>query len=206
MRWAKGVQPTSLIVTVDDQGPSGAYRIQSDGLGDYVDDPDHLRANRRVRQPGVRSQAGTTLTRAEILRFDFSAPADPNNTYRPDESGQQLWKIKTNLNVVPGTPRITDLGVNGNPVSACYGSTVAHQNAEISYRANFNTASDPQGTNVLITHTSISPAVWTMVSSGPCGGTANRAALYTDPLTGKHPVTLFRGYYDLSFSLRLRAR
>jgi hypothetical protein len=206
VRATKGVQPTSLIVTVDDQSPSGPYRIQSDGLGDYVDGVQTIFA--QIDEFG-NLEFGPRPAQASLartLRFDFSAPADPNNTYRPDESGQQLWKIKTNPNVVPGTPRITDLGVNGNPVSACYGSTVAHQNAAISYRAIFNTASDPQGTNVFITRTSVSPAAWTMISSGPCGGTANRAALYSDPLADKHPVIVFRGYYDLSFSLRLRAR
>jgi hypothetical protein len=146
-----------------------------------------------------------STTLARTIRFDFSDPADPLNTYRPNESGQQLWKFKTNPNVVAGTPRIMDLGVDGNPVSACYGATVSHQNAGTRYPAIYNTASDPQSTTVYVTRTSVSPAQWTMVTDGPCPGTANRAGVYSQVVSTKSTPLVFRGYYNLPFSLRLRA-
>ncbi len=102
-------------------------------------------------------------------------------------------------------PKITDLGLNGNPVSGCNGSTIAHQNAGIHHRAIFNTASDPQSTNVYITRTSISPATWTMVSDGVCGGNANWAGVWSQDLTKKSAPLVFRGYFNQQFSLRLRA-
>ncbi len=205
LRTARAVSSTPLAVTVEDQGPGGAYRIQSDGLGEYVNRVQTVTAE--IDAYG-NLQFGPTLSTslARTLRFDFSAPADPLNTYRPNESGQQAWKIKTNPNVVAGTPKITDLGINGNPVSGCYGSTIAHQNATMHHRAIFNTASDPQSTNVYITRTSISPARWTMVSNGPCGGNANWTALYSQVLNTKpaSPLVL-RGYYNLQLSILLRA-
>jgi len=206
MRATKAAPPTSLAVTVEDQGPLGPYKIQSDGLGEYVDGVQTITAE--IDGFGNLQFGPTPLSTslARTLRFDFSAPVDPLNAYRPDESGQQLWKIKTNPNVVAGTPKITDLGINGNPVSACYGSTVAHQNAGTSYPAIFNTASDPQSTNVYVTRTSVSPATWTMVSNGSCAGNANQAALYSEVVTARNPTLVFRGYYILSFSLRMRAR
>ena len=202
---SKAAQPTLLGVIVQDASSLGdAYRIQSDGLGEYVNGEQTVTAE--IDAFG-NLQFGPALSSAlaRRLRFNFSAPVDPLNTYRPDESGQQEWKIKTNPNVVPGTPAINSLGVNGNPVSGCYGSTVSHQNAGTRYPIIYNTASDAQSINVYITRTSISPATWSVVTNGPCAGTVDQGALYSQIVTNKNAPMVFRGYYNLSFSLRLRA-
>jgi hypothetical protein len=203
--FTKAAQPTPLAVTVQDADALGAlYRIQSDGLGEYVNGVQTMTAE--IDGSG-NLQFGPALssTLARRIRFDFSAPVDPLNSYRPDESGQQEWKFKTNPNVVPGTPAINNLGLNGNPVSGCYGSTVSHQNAGIRYPIIYNTASDAQSVNVYITRTSISPATWSVVTNGPCAGTMNQGALYSQLVTNKNAQMVFRGYYKASFSLRLRA-
>jgi hypothetical protein len=202
--FTKAAQPTLLAVTVQDADPLGAaYRIQSDGLGEYVNGVQTMTAE--IDGSG-NLQFGPALssTLARRIRFDFSAPVDPLNSYRPDESGQQEWKFKTNPNVVPGTPAINALGVNGNPVSGCYGSTVSHQNAGIRYPIVYNTASDPQSVNVYITRTSVSPATWTVVTNGPCAAIANHGALYSQLVTNKNAPLVFHGYYQASFSLLLR--
>ena len=124
---SKAAQPTLLGITVQDADNLGAaYRIQSDGLGEYVNGIQTITAE--IDASG-NLQFGPTLssTLARTLRFDFSAPVDPLNSYRPDV-GQQQWKFTTNPNVVPGTPAINALDVIGTG-SGCYGSTVSHQNA-----------------------------------------------------------------------------
>ena len=196
---------TPIAVQVEDTGPSGAYRIQSDGLGEYVNGLQGMTAeidpygNLQI----TPATASSTNPPQRTLKFDFSAPLDPSNVYRPDESGQQNFKIKTNAF---GVPRIQDLGVNGNPVSACYFATIAHNNATIHHRAIFNPASDPSSTPAFITRTSISPATWTMVSDGPCATNANLAGVWSQDLVKKNAPLVFRGYYDLQFSIRLRAK
>jgi hypothetical protein len=202
---SRAAQPTLLAVTVQDADVLGfAYKIQSDGLGEYVNGVQTVTAE--IDGSGnLQFGPAFSTALARRIRFNFSAPVDPLNSYRPDESGQQEWKFKTNPNVVSGTPAINALGVNGNPVSGCYGSTVSHQNAGTRYPIIYNTASDAQSVNVYITRTSISPATWTMVTNGPCAGTANQGALYSQIVTNKNAPMVFRGYYNLSFSLRLRA-
>jgi hypothetical protein len=196
---SKAAQPTLLGVTVLDADDLGAaYKIQSDGLGEYVNGVQTITAE--IDAFG-NLQIGPTLssTLARTLRFDFSAPADPLNSYRAD-IGQQQWKITTNPNVVPGTPAINSLTVGG---SGCYGSAVSHQNAGTQYPIFYNTASDAQSVNVYITRTSSS--TWTVVTNGPCAGTPNQGALYSQSLAHGNQPRVFRGYYNLSFSLRLRA-
>jgi len=202
---SKAAQPTLLAVTVVDADALGVpYKIQSDGLGEYVNGMQTMTSEIDASGNLQFGPAFSTAL-ARKLRFNFSAPVDPLNSYRPDETGQQEWKIKTNPNVVSGTPAINALGVNGNPAAGCYGSTASHQNSGTRYPIIYNTASDPQSVNVYITRTSISPATWTMVTNGPCAGTANQGALYSQIVTNKNAPMVFRGYYNLSFSLRLRA-
>jgi hypothetical protein len=196
---------TPIAVLVEDTVPSGAYRIQSDGLGEYVSGLQGMTAE--IDQYGnlqiTPANASSTNPPQRTLKFDFSAPLDSSNLYRPDESGQLNFKIKTNAF---GVPRIQELGINGNPVSACYFATIAHSNSTTHHRAIFNPASDPSSTPAFITRTGISPATWTMVSDGPCGSNANVAGVWSQDLVRKNAPLVFRGYYDLRFSIRLRAK
>jgi hypothetical protein len=194
-----------IAMQVMDAGPSGAYKITSDGLGEYVDGLQGMTVE--IDSYGnlqITPLNGTSSTPPQrTLRFDFSAPTDPLNSYRPDESGQLNFKIKTNA---VGLPRIQDLGVNGNPASACYSATIAHNNGTTHHRAIFNPASDPSSTRALITRTSISPAAWTMVSDSQCPVTANVAGVWSQDLVRKNAPLVFRGYYNLQFSIQLRAK
>lgn len=196
---------TLIAAQVEDTGPSGAYRIQGDGLGEYISGLQGMTAE--IDQYGnlqiTPAAASSTNPPQRTLKFDFSAPLDPSNVYRPDESGQQNFKIKTNAF---GVPRIQDLGINGNPVSACYYATIAHNNSTTHHRAIFNPASDPSSTPAFITRTSISPAAWTMVSDGPCSVNANMAGVWSQDLLRKNAPLVFRGYYSLQFSIRLRTK
>lgn len=196
---------TAIAVQVADTGPSGAYRIRSDGLGEYVNGVQGMTAeidpygNLQI----TPTNGASTTPPQRTLRFDFSAPTDPLNAYRPDESGQWNFKIKTNA---VGLPRIQDLGINGNPASACYSATIAHENRTTHHRAIFNPASDPSSTRAFITRTSISPATWMMVSDGPCVVNANVAGVWSQDLVRKNAPLVFRGYYNLQFSIQLRAK
>ena len=195
---------TPIAVQVLDTGPLGAYRIQSDGLGEYVNGLQGMTAE--IDSYGnlqiTPTNGSSTTPPQRTLRFDFSAPTDPLNAYRPDESGQLNFKIKTNAF---GVPRIQDLGITGNPASACCYATIAHNNTTTHHRAIFNPASDPSSIPAFITRTGISPATWTMVSDGPCGLNANVAGVWSQDLVKKNAPLVFRGYYDLRFSILLRA-
>jgi len=193
-----------ISAEVKDTGPAGANRIQSDGLGEYVNGAQGMTAeidsygNLQISP----NNANSTTPPQRTLKFDFSAPIDPLNAYRPDESGQWNFKIKT---TVFGNPRIQDLGVNGNPVSACYNATIAHENSKTHHRAIFNPSSDPMSTSAFITRTTASPATWAVVSDGPCPH-PNAGGVWSQDLVKRNAPLVFRGYYDLRFSIVLRAK
>jgi hypothetical protein len=169
----------------------GEYINGFQGILAELDDPGNL-------QFGPVNGRSTTPPQRTLV-MDYSEPADPLNTYRPNESPQWNFKIKTGN---AGKPRIQDLGVNGNPASMCYPTTIAHEDKTTHHRAVFNLA--PSG-NAYITRTSISPATWTMVSDGPCSGNANWGGVSSQDLVAKNAPLVFRGYYLLQFSLLLRA-
>jgi len=195
-------QPVSLRMTVLGSGPSGSYHIRGDGQGAYVDGQQGMlvqidvSGNLQISPANAQSSSPPERT----LTFDFSAPVDPTNTYSPDESGQWNWKIKTGNYQ---NYRIQDLGVNGNPVSACFSSTIAHNNQVLHHRAIFNPASDPSSTLVYVTRTSVSPPAWTVISDGPCIGSANVAGVWSQDLVAKRAPLVFRGYFDQGLSLLL---
>jgi hypothetical protein len=196
--FAKGATAISLGVTVAD----APNRIQSDGKGEYVDGQQGVIAqidtygNLLFNSP-VASNAVRTVT------FDYSAPVDPNNTYRPDETGQVSFRFLTQGTT--GVPGISSLGVNGNPSSGCYHATLSHMTAATGFTDWFNPAAYPGSITAYITRTSISPATWTMVSNGPCGGTANIAALQSQDRTTRNAKNVDRGYYNQQFSFTFRA-
>lgn len=187
-----------LAMTVDD----GANQIQSDGLGEYVDGTQGMMV--QIDQYGNlqispnNASSGTPPQRT--LRFDYNSPVDPLNTYRPVDSPQWNFKIKSNL-VNNGNPRIQDLALNA---SGCYNVTIAHLVQTISYEDAFNPAALPQSTYAYITRTGVAPDTWTMVTNGPCPLNANVAAL-SSPDNSKHGGTVLRGYYYQQFSIHLRA-
>jgi hypothetical protein len=197
--------PTPLAVTVADAGPNLEWHgIRSDGEGEYVDGQQGTAAT--IDGYG-NLQFGVALSTApaRTLTFDFSFPVEPSNLYRPVEVGQQRFQLTTNPNGVAGSPKISDLGVNGNPSAACYNTAIAHRNATTRYEAYFNPNRDVESVRVLISRTGTS--TWTLVANDPgCGPNADRAALYSEDLTTRKTSPLvFRGYYLLPFSMQLRA-
>ncbi len=102
-------------------------------------------------------QATTPAQRS--LVFDFSVPADPLNTYRPDVSGQTNFKILTN-NV--GLPE--DSGPRGEWHSV-FGvlspDVLVPERYDALSSVDFNTSINAQAAFVLITRTSAS--TWTVV-------------------------------------------
>jgi hypothetical protein len=193
--------PIPIGVTVEDAGPLGANRIRSDGLGEYVDGQQGMTA--WIDQFGnlqISPNNGTTMPAQRSLVFDFSVPADPLNTYRPDVSGQINFKILSNDY---GNPRIQDLGLNGNGLSACYRVTFAFRNVTTHHHIDFNTDINPQAAFVLITRTSAS--AWTVVSDGPCGANPGWGGVKSQDLVKKNASAVPRGVYVMPFSIRLRA-
>jgi len=189
---------TRLAVTVAD---GGTYRIQSDGLGEYVNGVQGMQAE--IDGSGnlqiTPNNLNATTPPQRTLRFDYSAPISPLNSYRPNESGQWNFKIKTNR-TNNGNPRIQDLALNA---SGCYNTTIAHSTTTTSLYDNFNPAAFPQGTYVYITRTSAT--TWSMVSNGPCLLNANAAGLQSQDRVAKNPPLIFRGYYDQQLSISFRA-
>jgi hypothetical protein len=197
--------PTPLAVTVADAGPNLEWHgIRSDGKGDYVDGQQGTAAS--IDGYG-NLQFGVALSSApaRTLTFDFSFPVEPSNLYRPIEEGQQRFQLTTNPNGVAGTPKISDLGVNGNPDSACYNSAIAHRNATTRYEAYFNPDFAAQSIRVLITRTG--SGTWTLAANvARCGPDADWAALFSQDLTTRKTAPLiFRGHYLLPVSMQLRA-
>ncbi len=196
---------TPLAVTVEDQGPLSPYKIQSDGLGEYVDGFQGMMAeidgsgNLQISPNNLSSPTPPQRT----LRFDYGAPVDPLNTYRPNESGQWNFKIKTNK-TNNGNPAIQDLGINGNPAAGCYNTTIAHATTTTQFQDDFNPAAQAQSTYVYITRTSVSPATWTMVTNGPCQLNPNAAGVSSQDRITKHAPLVLRGYYNQQFSIRFR--
>ena len=189
-----------IAVTVDDADLAGPYRIQSDGLGEYVNGQAGMSAIiDDVGNLQITPQNGDGTTPAERrLVFDFSQPAIPSNTYRPDVSGQINFKIGS----IGAGPRIQDLGMNGNPVAGCYLVWFAFRNLTTHHRIWFNTSIDAGATLAYITR--MSASTWTMVSDGPCGANASWGAVQSQDLTRKNAPLVFRGDYVMRFSVRFR--
>jgi len=189
---------TPLAVTVAD---GGTYKIQSDGLGEYVNGVQGMQAeidgsgNLQITPNNLNAITAPRRT----LRFDYTAPVSPLNTYRPNESGQWNFKIKTNR-TNNGNPRIQDLALNA---SGCYNTTIAHSTTITSFQDDFNLATFPQGTYVYITRTSAT--TWSMVSNGSCLLNANAAGLQSQDRVAKNAPLIFRGYYDQQLSISFRA-
>jgi hypothetical protein len=190
--------PIPIAVTIDDVGPAGPSRIRSDGLDEYVDGQQGMQAI--IDQFGnlqITPQNGGTTPADRSVVFDFTVPADPLNTYRPNVSGQINFKI---LTIDYDNPRIQDLGVGQ---SACYRATFAFRNLTTHHQANFSAAYDPQASYALITRTSAS--MWTMVTDGSCGAHPTWALVKSQDLTRKNAPLVSRGNYSLPFSIHFRA-
>jgi hypothetical protein len=187
-----------IAVTIDDTGPAGASRIKSDGLGEYVNGVQGMLAEidhfGNLQITPLNGAATTPAARSVV--FDFSAPADPLNTYRPNVSDQTNFKI---LTIAYDNPRIQDLAVDQ---SACYRLTFSFRNLTTHHDANFSSAYDPQAAFALITRTSDS--AWTMVTDGTCGPHPTWAAVRSQDLTRKNAPLVARGNYSLPFSIRFR--
>lgn len=194
--------PIPIAMTVEDAGLLGPYKIQSDGRGEYVNGLQGMQVEidpyGNLQISPNNGQATTPAQRQ--LTFDFSVPSDPLNAYQPDVSGQTNFKILSNDY---GNPRIQDLGVSGNPASACYRVTFAFRNLTTHHQIDFNTSINAQAAFVLITRTSAS--TWTIVSDAPCGANQAWGWVRSQDLTRKNQSMVPRGNYVMPFSIRIRA-
>ena len=197
-------EPIPIAVTVEDAGVAGPYKIQSDGLGEYVNG--QLGMTAIIDQFGnlqITPNNGQATTPAQrSLVFDFSVPADPLNPYHPDVSGQTNFKI---LTISYGSvARIQDLGVNGAPLSSCYTVTFAFRNLTTHHALEFNPSIQAGATWALITRTSAS--TWTVSSNaGACGAHPYWGGVRSQDLTRKNAPLVLRGNYVMPFSLQIRA-
>jgi len=177
-----GLGKVRLRVTVADYTAGGtAYAIQSDGKGDYVDGSQSVVAF--ISTSGVLqfdTYYGTAKSAVRSLRWNFNDPVDPNNTYRPTPTASfdYHWAMKS-------TPiPLQNLGVNGNPSSVCTTLGGSFSNGTTTWRFNFHTGFEDNGESptayLVVTRTSISPAVWTITPVGSCSPNSNVGALRSD--------------------------
>jgi hypothetical protein len=196
---AKPASDSVLIAVTVATG--GGNRIQGDGLGEYVHGFQGMQAviDRAGGLQIAPNNANSPTPPQRTLGFDYSAPIDPLNLYRPDASPQWNFKIMVNR-VDTGNPRIQDLAVNA---SGCYNASFYHWTPTMVFQDDFNLAIASQATSVHITRTS--PTTWTMVSNGPCLLNANVASLRSRDRLAKNAPQVFRGYYNQQFSISFRA-
>jgi hypothetical protein len=209
---AKGAPPLatiSLSVTIADADSSGTpYNIRSDALGDYVDGLQNVSAS--ISSSGVFQfdtfNGAKRATAARWATYDFSAPVDPENAYRPTPSNSLNYHFSTGGSPIsPTAPWIAlqNLGVNGNPSSECgymgNGFSSSSNGWTVSFRKGAEEVTTSPTAFVMFTRTSVSPAVWTVQPSGWCSVNANVASLRTND-------GVLRGYYYLPFLMTLQAR
>ncbi len=189
----KGSAPNvNLGVTVSDVGT----RIRSDGGGEYVNG----QAGVAAYIDGVGNLHFNTGARS--LDLDFSVQVSGTPFTPVANTGLVQMLNQTNGAALP-EPRLTDLAIG---TSACYPISFGYQTAITRTRAFFhstteNSASSPSIYGYI---TRTSSSTWTVVSNGPCPGTADLAGVtYTPDTTIKRGTTL-TGYFSLPFSMTLR--
>ena len=199
----------NLNVTVSDVNSSGvSYNIQSDGGGTYFNGQRDVSA--QLTTSGQLDFELDTALRdpkyAEPLRWlvaNYDQPLNASNTYRPNPNANPDWRMVT----TGGTVAIQNLGVNGNPAAQCMGLGGSFRDAKNIWRYTFEkdpTVSESAGTAyVMVTRTSVSPAVWTLTPGG-CAND-NVSGLSVAPNTANGTFT-FMGDYSLPFFITLQAQ
>jgi hypothetical protein len=208
-RGAPPLGTVNLNVTVSDVNSIGvAYNIQSDGGGTYFNGQKNVSA--QLTTSGtldfeLDTAVGTKY--AEPLRWlvaNYNQPLNASNTYRPTPNANPIWRMVT----TGGTVALQNLGVSGNPASQCIGLGGSFRDAKNSWRYTFEkdpTVSDSAGTAyVMVTRTSVSPAVWTLTPVG-CAND-NVSGLSVAPETPKLGAYTFEGDYSLPFFITLQAQ
>lgn len=178
-----GLGKVRLRITVSDYAPGGAaYAIQSDGRGDYVDGSQSVLAF--ISTAGVLQfdtfYGNGARSAVRSLRWNFNDPVDPNNAYRPTPSTSYTYHWAMKSTPIP----LQNLGINGNPSSVCTTLGGSFSNGTTTWRFNFHTGFEDNAQSptayLVVTRTSISPAVWTMTPVGSCSPNSNVGALRSD--------------------------
>lgn len=201
----------SLKVKVLDADASGnPYNITSDGKGDYLNGVDYVEA--------VLDQYGTfafnTLNQKlkpgmvakRWVNYHFNSPVDPNNSYRPAQSTNYNYHFSTGGSTFGTNPMIPlqNLGVNGNPSTECIymgnGFTDGTNEWRVSFHKGIEDTQDTPTAFVVVTRTSVSPAVWTITPVGSCSPNSNVASLRDNA------TSFLYGYYYLPFYFVLTAQ
>lgn len=208
-RGASRLGTLNLNVTVSDVNSTGvAYNLQSDGGGTYFNGQRSVSA--QLTTSGAldfeldTAVSGTKY--AEPLRWlvaNYDQPLDASNTYRPNPTANPDWRIVT----TGGTVAIQNLGVNGNPASECIGLGGSFRDAKNSWRYTFEkdpNVSDSAGTAyVMVTRTSVSPAVWTLTPVGCANDDVSGLSVAPNTANGTYT---FKGDYLLPFFITLQAQ
>lgn len=198
----------NLNVVVSNVNSSGvSYNIQSDGGGTYVNGQSDVSA--QLTTSGVLDFELDTAVKskyAEPLRWlvaNYDQPLDPSNSYRPNPNPYPDWRMVT----TGATVAMQNLGVNGNPAAECMGLGGSFKDATNVWRYTFGKDPNVQGSAgtayVMVTRTSVSPAVWTLTPVG-CEDD-NVSGLSVAPNTPNGTYT-FKGDYSLPFFITLQAQ
>ncbi len=199
--------PVSLLVTVSDVDPSGAaYNIRSDGLGVYTDGSQNVQAVLDQYGTFAFNTPASTKRASQVrwLTYNFNSPVDPSNLYRPTVSNTAPHHISTGPSSLAPFIPLQNIGVSGNPTSECVymGNSVANGTTtwRVSFHKGFEDVANSPTAYAVVTRTSVSPAVWTITSSGTCSPNANVAALRSSD------SSVLYGYYNLPFRFTLSAK
>jgi hypothetical protein len=203
-RGSKPLGTVNLNVTVSD---GVSYNIQSDGGGTYFNGQQSVSAQLTTSgQLDFELDTAVRSKYAEPLRWlvaNYDQPLNPSNTYRPNPNANPDWRMVT----TGGTVAIQNLGVNGNPAAQCMGLGGSFKDANNIWEYTFEdhpSAPGAAGTAyVMVTRTSVSPAVWTLTPVG-CANN-NVSGLSVAPNTPKGTYT-FKGDYSLPFFITLQAQ
>lgn len=201
---SKGAPPAKLttvplMVTISATDALGnPYKIQSDGQGSYTDGTQNVQAVLDVN--GTFAFNTASAIRRGVLRwvnYNFDAPVDPTNTYRPNTITTDNYHFSTGFFAVP----LQNLGVNGNPASECgYMGNGVPASWRVSFHKGLEDVSDSPTAFAVVTRTSVSPAIWTVTPSGSCSPNSNVAALRSGD------GSILYGYYSLPFFFTLQAK
>lgn len=200
------ISTVPLVVTIANYDALGTpYNIQGDGGGAYTDGVQDVEAvldNNGTFAFNTETNIHRSATR--WVTYNFNSPVDPSNSYRPNPTNLENYHFSTGASKFSPNIPVQNLGVNGNPVSECIymGNSIANSTTQwrVSFHKGLEDVADSPTAYAVVTRTSVTPAVWTIASSGACSPNSDVAALRSGD------SSVLYGYYKIPFLFTLKAK
>lgn len=155
-RFGKGAPAADSVRLAMQVADGSSYRIQSDGLGEYVNGVSGMNAVIDATGNLQITPANATGSQRAERRLNISYASGQRSTFE-----QQLnFKIKSNR-TNNGNPRLQDMTVGS---ALCYNVTIAHRDSAVQFVGSYNPAAYPSSSYALVTRTG--SATWTVQSHG----------------------------------------